>query len=210
VEEGGSVINWTKIETEYVAGSMSLKELAKRKRVSYSTLSKRASEGGWAQKRKDFRANVENEALAQAQARARERMDQLLQGTEQLLDNAMAALQDELQFRRYVVIEGLGKGASKADEKVFQKYDTKAMKELTAMVKDLTGILRDAYGIRTPAQELGEKLALERIGQTRAQTGKLRAETARVKREMQREDEDRAAGNEITVRMVDGEEEFWE
>ena len=203
------MIDWTKIETEYVAGTMGMKELAKRKKVSYSTLSKRASAGGWAQKRENFRANVVNDALARAQARGQERMDQLLQGTEQLLDNAMAALQDELQFRRYVVIEGSGEGCSEATEKVFEKYDTKAMKELTAMVKDLTGILRDAYGLRTPSQELGEKLAREKISQTRAQTGKLRAETERVKREMKREDEDRAAGNEITVRMVGGEEEFF-
>jgi hypothetical protein len=204
------LIDWSKIETEYVAGQMSLKELAKAKRVSYSTLSKKASEGGWAAKRKNFRANVANDALARAQARGKKRMDKLLQASERLMDAAVKALEDDKQFRRFIISDGTGEGCSETTEQVFEKFDTKAMKNMTAVLKDLTGILRDAYGIKTPAQELGEKLAREKISQTRAQAGKLRAETDRVKREMQREDEDRAAGNEITVRMVDGEEEFWE
>ena len=81
------------------------------------------------------------------------------------------------------------------------------------MVKDLTGILRDAYGIRTPAQELGEKLALERIGQVRAQSAQARAQTAQIKartEQLQREQQERETGNEVTVHMEAGEEAFME
>lgn len=198
--------DWSKIETRYVAGDMSLKTLAKEKRVSYSTLSKRASEGGWAQKRKDFRANVASEALARAQARGRERMDRLLQGTEKLLDNALNALEDNEQFKRYVVSEGLGMGASETEEKIFEKYDTKAMKELTAVLKDLTGMVRDFYGIRTPAQELAEKLAAKRITQVEAQTRQVKEQTAKLRRE----GEELETGREISVVMVNGEEAFME
>lgn len=197
--------DWSKIETRYVAGDMSLKALAKEKRVSYSTLSKRASEGGWAQKRKDFRANVASEALARAQARGRERMDRLLQGTEKLLDNALNALEDNEQFKRYVVSEGSEKEFS-SEEKIFKKYDTKAMKELTAVLKDLTGMVRDFYGIRTPAQELAEKLAAKRITQVEAQTRQVKEQTAKLRRE----GEELEDGREISVVMVNGEEAFME
>ena len=174
-------INWMKIETEYVAGSSTLRELAAKKRVSYSTLSKRASEGGWARKRQKFRAEVEKDALASAQARGKERMDALLQASEKLLDTAAQAIQDNEQFRRWVVTEGTGEGCSEASEKTFDKVDTRAMKDMVFVLKELTGILRDAYGIRTPAQELGEKLASERIRQVRAQTEKLKRESGEEK-----------------------------
>lgn len=177
------MINWTKIETQYVAGSMSLKQLAKDKRVSYSTLSKKSSEGGWPQKRKDFRANVANGALARAQARGLKRMDELLQASEQLLDAATETIRDNEQFKRWVMTEGSGEGCSEAVERVFDKRDTKAMKDMVFVLKELTGILRDAYDLKTPAQELGEKLARERIGAVKAQAAQARAQTEKLKRE---------------------------
>ena len=177
------MINWTKIETQYVAGSMSLKQLAKDKRVSYSTLSKKSSEGGWPQKRKDFRANVANGALARAQARGLKRMDELLQATEAVLDTALQTVQDQEQFKRWIVTEDCGKGKSESSEKKFQKVDTKAMKDMVGVLRDLTGMLRDAYDLKTPAQELGEKLARERIGAVKAQAAQTRAQTEKLKRE---------------------------
>lgn len=168
--------NWTRIELEYVAGEKTLRELAKAKRVSYSTLSKRASEGGWARKRQKHRAEVESEALARARERGLKRMDEMLQASEKLMDAAVEAIQDNEQFKRWVMTEGCGEGCSETVEKVFDKRDTRAMKDMTFVLKELTAILRDAYGIKTPAQELGEKLAKERISQVKAQTAKLKRE----------------------------------
>ena len=170
------MINWKTIEIRYVAGDKSLKELAKEFRVSYSTLSKHASEEKWVEKRREHRATVESAALARAQERAKKRMDELLQASERLMDAAVEAVKDNDQFKRWISIEGCGKGCSEASEKVFDKRDTRAMKDMVFVLKELTGILRDAYGIRTPAQELGEKLAKERISQVRAQTQKLKRE----------------------------------
>lgn len=195
------MIDWTKIETQYVSGDKSLKQLAKDKRVSYSTLSKKASEGGWAQKRKEFRAKVASGALARAQERGRERMDALLQASEQLLDAAVQAVQDNEQFKRWVVTEGSGEGCSEASEKVFDKVDTKAMKDMVFVLKELTGMLRDAYDIKTPAQELGERLARERIGQVKAQTAQTRAQTAKLKREELRPEGE--SGGVVLIPMTD-------
>lgn len=177
------MINWKEIETEYVAGDMSMRELAKDKRVSYSTLSKKASEGGWTKKREDFRGNVANDALARAQARGKKRMEQLLKASERLMDAATEAIKDNDQFKRWVSTEGSGEGCSEAVERVFDKRDTKAMKDMVFVLRELTGILRDAYGIKTPAQELGEKLARERIGAVKAQAAQARAQTEKLKRE---------------------------
>jgi len=186
--------NWTRIEAQYVAGEKTLRELAKEKRVSYSTLSKRASEGGWAKKRQHFRAEVESEALARARERGLKRMDELLSASEKLMDAAVEAIQDNEQFKRWVMTEGCGEGASEAVEKIFAKRDTRAMKDMVFVLKELTGILRDAYGIKTPAQELGEKLAKERISQVKAQTAKLKRET---------EGEGKESGGTLVLPVID-------
>lgn len=181
-------IPWTRIETEYVAGTMSLKDLAKRKRISYSTLSKRASEGGWAGKRKDFRAGVEERALVQARERGVQRLNELMLGTEKLLDEAMRALGDQLQFQRYVVSEGAGPGVSETVEKTFDKRDTRAMKDMAAVIRELSGLLRDHYGIYTPAQELSQELVREKIRQAK-ETMESGQQTLQVRWAEENEDE---------------------
>ena len=195
------MINWTKIQVEYVAGNMSLKQLAKDKRVSYSTLSKKASEGGWAQKRKEHRAKIGNEALARARARGLKRMDELLKATEAVLDTALQTVQDPEQFKRWIVTEDCGKGMSESSEKKFQKVDTKAMKDMVTVLKDLTGLMRDAYDLKTPAQELGEKLARERIGAVKAQAAQTRAQTEKLKRESGTDDS--GAGGAVILPAMD-------
>ena len=68
------------------------------------------------------------------------------------------------------------------------------MKDMVFVLKELTGILRDAYGLQTPAQELGEKLARERISQVKAQTAKLKRETG---------DERRETGGAVVLPVID-------
>lgn len=188
------MINWSRIETQYVSGEKTLRALAKEKRVSYSTLSKKASEGGWAAKRKKYRAEVASEELARAQERGKERLRALLEAEEKLLDAAVEAVNDNEQFKRWVMAEGSGEGCSEAVERVFDKRDTRAMKDMVFVLKELTGILRDAYGLQTPAQELGEKLARERISQVKAQTAKLKRETG---------DERRETGGAVVLPVID-------
>ena len=188
------MINWTRIETQYVSGEKTLRELAKEKRVSYSTLSKKASEGGWAAKREKYRAEVASEELARAQERGRARLRAILEADEKMMDAAVAAIADEEQFRRWIVSEGTGEGCSETSEKTFAKIDTKAMKDMVFVMRELTGMLRDAYSLQTPAQELGEKLARERISQVKAQTAKLKQETG---------DERRETGGAVVLPVID-------
>ena len=212
--------DWTKIEAAYIAGDMSLRELAKRRKLSYSTLSKAAASGGWAEKRKQFRAEVANEALDAARERGRARLETLMSGTEQLLDAAVKALQDELQFQRYVVTEGLGEGVSETEEKTFEKRDTRAMKDMAAVITSLSGLLRDFYGINTPAQELGQQLARERlrleqkrteaaVRHEKAATANPKAATEKIRAELRRAEEEQSESGTVTVSFVgtDGAEE---
>lgn len=154
--------DWTEIETMYIAGDMSQRDLAKSLGISYSTLTKVATEKKWSDKRKKHRAKVAKAALRRAGARSQRKLERLISATEQTIDVALSALEDKDQFRRYIVTEGSGEGVSETSEKVFNKVDAKALKDITSALRDLTALARDFYGIPTPAQSVSEKIAMER------------------------------------------------
>ena len=64
-----------------------------------------------------------------------------------MLDAAIAAVEDQDQFHRYIVSDKRGSGEQ--IERTFEKMDTKAIKEMTGTIKELVGIVRDVYGVGT-------------------------------------------------------------
>ena len=58
----------------------------------------------------------------------------------------ISAAEDDMQFMRYIVSEKAGRSESETVERVFDKLDTKAYRELTAAIKDLWSIAQDADG----------------------------------------------------------------
>lgn len=158
--------DWTKAEVEYVAGDMSLRELAEKLGESYSTLSKAAADGKWTAKRKEFRKKAATNALARAQRRTENKLDRLLQSSEKVLNTAITAIEDDKQFNRYIVTGSSGE----AEERTFDKVDTRAMKEMTAVIRELTGLLRDFYDVPTPAQSAARKIAKERLALEKKKT----------------------------------------
>ena len=56
----------------------------------------------------------------------------------------ISAAEDEKQFMRYIVSEKSGRGETETCERVFEKLDTKAYRELTAAIKDLWSIAQDS------------------------------------------------------------------
>lgn len=59
--------------------------------------------------------------------------------------------------------ETLTPGVSETKEKIFEKVDTKALRDVVYMLKELTGMMRDFYNIPTPAQAEAQRIAAERL-----------------------------------------------
>ena len=161
---------WTEIEKAYVEGKLSLQALAQKCRVSYSALSKRAARDKWSEKRRAWRRGVRNEAARQGGERSGEKLASLMRATELAMETVLRALEDDEQFKRYLVTVRQGSGVSQTEERLFDKIDTKALKELTGVLRDLTALARDFYGIRTPSQSVAEKIALEKLELERKRT----------------------------------------
>ena len=64
-----SKVNWEQIEVEYIAGSMSYRDIAEKYSVAQSRVSKVAAENKWYLKRKKYRANVAQNSLSNARVR---------------------------------------------------------------------------------------------------------------------------------------------
>lgn len=161
---------WTEIEKKYVEGELSQRALAQACHVSYSALTKRAARDKWGQKRRAWRRGVRQETARQVGERNGEKLETLMRATEMAMETALRALEDDEQFKRYIVTVRQGSGVSSMEERLFDKIDTKALKEMTGTLKDLTALARDFYGIRTPAQSVAEKIALEKLELERKRT----------------------------------------
>lgn len=163
-------VDWEAVRIDYVCNGLKLRELQEKYNVSMTVISRKSMADDWrSQKQKHvekcFRKAEEKAANAEA-----DRLDKLRRATELALDIAVTALEDNDQFKRYIVTEGCGMGESVASEKKFDKYDLKALKDLTSIIKDLTGLTRDFYGIPTQAQAEAQRIAAERLELERRKT----------------------------------------
>ena len=167
--------NWNELRVRYVSGSMSLKQLAKEHGVSYSQVSKHASQEHWREQRKQFGKNVANDFLDSARARAHADLECALQATSGLVKVAAEALKDKDQFRRYLVTRSDGEFTETVEE-VFQKVDTRAIRELTEALNKLTAMLREFYNEPTEEERLHREGMKANNQKTRAQIRQMKEE----------------------------------
>lgn len=156
-------VDWKAIKTEYITTNKSLRDLTKEYDVGYTSLSLHSREEGWVEERKDYQAKCVLKATQKTCNKESDRLARLITATTKAIDVAMEAFEDDKQFNRYVVTEGLGMGISETSEKIFDKVDTKALKDLTGVLKDLTALMREYYNIPTPAQAEAQRIAAERL-----------------------------------------------
>lgn len=184
-------IDRNKIKTEYVTTDISFRKLAEKYGISKTTVCKAAKEEDWAELRREYREKTCRSAVEKVSSEESERLYKAIAATNKAAEVALNALEDEKQFNRYIVTEALGGGMTSTEEKIFDKIDTKALKEITGVIKDLTGLMRDFYNIPTPAQAEAQRVAAQRL------------ELDRLKAESDNE-------NDKDIRIIiDGEAKEW-
>ena len=156
-------IDWGAVKTEYVTTDTSLSKLAKKYGVSKTLIARKCSQEKWVDQRDQYVSETLSKTLRKHQERDVKRLCKLMDATEKLIDISLRAISDEQQYQRYIVTEGMGEGYSEASEKVFQKVDTKALKDTVSVLKDLTSMVRDFYDIPTAAQREQRDINLARL-----------------------------------------------
>ena len=156
-------LDWDAIKIEYITTDTSLQKLADKYGCSKAQIGKVCAQGNWVEDRKQCVADVLTETVEQEVKRQSARLLKLMKATTKAIDVAMEALDDERQFHRYVVTEGIGDGCSLTSEKEFQKVDMKSLKELVGILKELTALARDFDNVPTPAQAEQQRLNQKRL-----------------------------------------------
>lgn len=163
-------VDWAPIKTEYITTKCSYRQLSEKYGVSIAQISRVCKKEQWAKQRKQFAEKCFKKAEEKAANNEANRLARLITATTKAIDVAMEAFEDEKQFNRYIISEGIGGGATETTEREFAKVDTKALKDLTGVLKDLTGLMRDFYNIPTPAQAEAQRIAAARLELDRKKT----------------------------------------
>lgn len=142
--------DWDEIESCYVYGDMSMTELAKAYGCNQNTLRGQARKKEWAKKRERARHERRmrvNETLLDRQAADGAKVIQNIQkATERIANMAAQIMADELQFRRHL-IQTQKKGVTDTEERVYNKADARAFRDILIGLKELTNVTRDAFGM---------------------------------------------------------------
>ena len=164
--------SWEQIKAEYVSGDTTVRELAKRHGLSVYSVSDHCSKEGWVEARARYRDEVAREAVQEYRARDAGRIADELQSireaAEAMSQAALLAAKDPQQYHRHLVMESDGKRGMRTVEKVFDKADARAMRDMAQAVSQLAQILRTVYGIPTYMEEQQIEQARARLELDRA------------------------------------------
>ena len=147
-DESGQL--WGQLRQEYIHSDLSLKKLSEKYGVSKRQLERRSAREGWGALRERNRVSG---GLSEDTAR------RLTEAVEKALKVVQDAFEDEKQFHRYLVKTKAGADGD-LEERIFQKLDTKSLKEVTAVLKDLKAMVQEASGTDTQVRvvfEAGEE-----------------------------------------------------
>lgn len=155
--------DWNLIKTEYITTNVSLRGLAKEHGINLSCVANACKKGEWVKEREQYRNDCHAKALQKTAEIDVNYLVAAIEGANGLLDAAVEKIRDHDQFNRHIVYESPLPGTTEAREKIFQKADTKAMRDLAALIKDMTGLLREFFNVPTPAQQEAQRIAAERL-----------------------------------------------
>lgn len=159
-------VDWKRVKEEYMTTDVTLDELAEKFKVSKSTLYKKSSAGKWVQAKKKVGKKVEEKFIEKASSMKAtqevNKLERLIKAADRMSGVIEEAMNDPKQFRRYVVQKKVRKenGSEKmeAEEKVFDKFDAKAMRDMTATMKELAALIRSLNNIPEGNQEEGNHI----------------------------------------------------
>lgn len=165
-------MDWTAVKTEYITTDTSYRKLAEKYGVSAAQICNRSKAEGWIAERERYLTAVYTKSVQKSATIESNRLARVMTATTKIIDIAMAALEDDEQFKRYIVSDDTGDGCSQTYEAIFNKTDTKSLKDMINIIKECTGLMRDFYDIPTPAQAEAQRIAAARLelDSKRAQT----------------------------------------
>lgn len=161
------IADWPVLKAEYAAGRLSVREIAEKYSIPFSTVQHQAKNGRWGQARKEYRQKLVEATLKKDRSRRASACVKQLQAMGRAAEMATQAIEricsDAEQFHRHLIQVRDADGSQGAQERVYAKGDTRALRELAAAMKDLVAVIRDVNGIPTLQDQATMELAREKM-----------------------------------------------
>ena len=163
-KDGGQRYDWNAIKNDYVTDpGSSLKKMSEKYGVSFTTVKKHSKADDWLATKKKHQEKVRQKVADKIATRQANKLASEMMAADKLSAVVVKALNDELQFNRYLVQEGDLESGYVTVEKVFDKVDTRGLRDLAAVLKTLEEIKRSLYNIQKAEQLNKQYIERERL-----------------------------------------------
>ena len=198
--------DWDGIRNDYITGSESIAECARRHGASVSTARHNAAREHWTDQRTAYRGAVADKAIDTAKNCSAYRVASELMGLSYVVDalerELKKALEDGEQLHRYLVQtttrhkDGTTETAYK--DITSDKVDTRALRDLTDSVKTLEALKRSLHGLETAQERHRKQIETERLALERERLA-LERERLELTKKREERDADGVKGVQIVV-----------
>lgn len=159
--------DWTSLKNEYAVTNLSLRLMAEKHGISFSTIKDRARRDKWTSARKIYREEYTQNTIRKTASKAASACVKQLASVGMAAELATKAIElmmhDPEQFQRHLIHVRDAEGPQDVQERVYNKYDTKALREFAGALKDLVSVIRDVYGLPTIKEQMGMEIAEKRL-----------------------------------------------
>ena len=164
--------DWAKIKHEYVTDPQaSLRKIADKYGINQQTVFHKSKAEGWFATRKKCQARVVAKGIAKTTEQLAKELSQDSDFLQRMKGHMGRMLQDDMQFQRHLietrVIDEDGSMIVSPEEKIFNKFDSRSMKDSMQILQMMESMTRSLYNIQKAEalqkqQNDAERLAIER------------------------------------------------
>lgn len=160
---GGIRHDWAAIKHEYVTDpNASLRKIAKKYGVSLNTIAKKSKAEDWFATRKKTQTKIVTKGITKTVNKMADELSKESDFLERMKGHMDKMLSDDQQFQRHLVNEGADTFFG-TEERIFDKYDTRAMKDSMQILQMMESMTRSLYNIQKAEALERQQIERERL-----------------------------------------------
>ena len=154
--------DWAALAAAYITSDKSYKTIAAEHGLSRTAVAYKGAQEGWPAQRLEYRRKNARKAIERQGRKDVNKLLKLMEAADWLNDTIAGIRKDPQQFNRHLISMGMD-GCTDTVEKIFEKVDTRAIRDLSGAIKDMTTATRNLYGLPTQAEAEAQRVAAEKL-----------------------------------------------
>lgn len=165
---GGIRHDWAAIKHEYVTDpNTSLRKIAKKYGVSLNTIAKKSKAEDWFATRKKTQTKIVTKGITKTVNKMADELSKESDFLERMKGHMDRMLQDDMQYQRHLVetktFDEDGGMTIATEERLYNKYDSKAMKDSMQILQMMESMTRSLYNIQKAEALERQQIERERL-----------------------------------------------